>query len=333
MEKKRREQVDPGAGQRLGERGRARGGFSPRAELGVEMHSDARATPNAEMRPDARANWNMRANQKIRAASNSEMAPTHGAYPRAGTESGTRAGRGKRAAAEAYKGLLQLLFPLRCPVCDDIVRPSGEKICLECLGKLKLLTPPWCMKCGKHLAEEGEFCADCRRKEHAFRRGRALYEYESAAKSIYRLKYGGRREYADFFGEQAAEYLGNFIRTVQPDALVPIPLHRKRKAVRGYNQAECLARAIGSRLGIPVCADYLVRVKNTVPLKYENPEERQNNLKKAFNIARNDVKLERVIIIDDIYTTGSTMDEAARTLQAAGVREVYFLALACGAGI
>ena len=243
------------------------------------------------------------------------------------------AGQGSRAASAVYKGVLQLLYPLRCPVCDRIVKPAGEQICLECLGRLKILTPPWCMRCGKKLKQEGEYCADCRRKEHVFRRGRALYEYESAAMPIYRFKYGGRREYAEYFGAQMAEYLGEFIRNIQPEGLIPIPLHRKRKAVRGYNQAELLARALGRHLDVPVYTGFLVREKNTSPLKYENPQERQNNLKKAFNIARNDVKLERVIIIDDIYTTGSTMDEAARTLQAAGVREVYFLALACGAGI
>lgn len=239
----------------------------------------------------------------------------------------------KKLCNMAYEGMLQLLFPLRCPVCDGIVQPTGEKICLQCLEKLKLLTPPWCMKCGKKLAEEGEFCADCKRKEHEFDRGRALYEYESAALSIYRFKYGGRREYADFFGEQAAKYLGNFIKSVCPDALLPVPLHRKRKAVRGFNQAELLARGIGERLGIPVYTGFLVREKNTAPLKYENPEERQNNLKKAFNIAQNDVKLKRIIIIDDIYTTGSTMDEISRVLKNAGAEAVYFVALACGTGI
>lgn len=299
MEKKRREHIQPGAGQRPEEAGALGNKSGPRAvpEPGIRVSPKAGEPPNKRMRPKERTD------------------------------------RAKKKAAEAYKGLLQLLFPLRCPVCDDIVRPSGEKICLECLGRLKLLAPPWCMKCGKRLAEEGEFCADCRRIQHLFRRGRALYEYESAAPAIYRFKYGGRREYADFFGEQVAEYLGDFVRTVGPDALIPIPLHRKRQAARGYNQAECLARAVGSRLGVPVQAGYLVRVKNTVPLKYENPEERQNNLKKAFNIARNDVKLKRVILIDDIYTTGSTMDEAAVTLREAGVEEICFIALACGAGL
>ena len=239
----------------------------------------------------------------------------------------------KEMGESIYKGVLQLLFPLRCPVCDGIVPQAGEKICLECLGRLKVLTPPWCMKCGKKLAQEGEYCADCGKKTHFFMRGRALYEYESIALSIYRFKYGGRREYADYFGEEMEEYLGDFIRSVEPDALIPIPLHRKRRAARGYNQAELLARALGDRLGIPVYTDFLVRQKNTAPLKYENPEERQNNLKKAFNILQNDVKLEKVMIVDDIYTTGSTMDETARVLKEAGVQEIYFVTLACGAGV
>lgn len=230
-------------------------------------------------------------------------------------------------------GLTQMLYPLRCPVCDDIVVPAGEKICLRCLKKLKLLTPPWCMKCGKKLAVEGELCADCRTREHRFARARALYEYESAAPAIYRFKYGGRREYADFFGEQTAEYLGDFIRDAMPDALIPIPLHKRRQIRRGYNQAQLLAEHIGEYLGLPVRSDILVREKNTSPLKYQNPEERQNNLKKAFNIAQNDVKLKRAILVDDIYTTGSTMDEAAGTLKAAGVEEVFCIALACGEGI
>lgn len=232
-----------------------------------------------------------------------------------------------------FKRAVQLLYPLRCPVCDEIVTPQGEKICLKCLKKLKLLTPPWCVRCGKKLFGEGEYCADCQKREHRFVRGRALYEYESAAPSIYRFKYGGRREYADFFGEQMAEYLGGFVRGVRPDALVPIPLHRRRRAERGYNQAQLLAEALGERLKVPVCTNLLAREKNTTPLKCQNYEERQNNLKKAFKIVQNDVKLKTIILVDDIYTTGSTVDEAALSLRAAGVDGIYFVTLACGAGI
>lgn len=227
----------------------------------------------------------------------------------------------------------QLLFPLRCPVCDEIVTPFGQKICPGCTAKRKILTSPYCMKCGKKVQEQRELCEDCRNKKHLFFRGRALYEYESMAGSIYRFKYGGRQEYAEFYGEEMANVLGDFVRGIKPDALIPIPLHKSRQRKRGYNQAALLARTLGHRLNVPVMEDYLLRVKNTTPLKLLNPKERQNNLKRAFNIVQNDVKLKTVIVVDDIYTTGSTVDEAAETLLACGAEKVYFVALACGAGL
>ena len=239
-----------------------------------------------------------------------------------------------RLLRKLYRICLQLLFPLRCPVCDDIVTPFGEKICLDCMKKLKYVTPPRCLKCGKKLQEEEEeYCRDCSHIKHLFVRGRALYDYGSVAASVYRFKYGNRREYADFYGEEIARYLGDFIRQVRPEGLIPIPLHRARKRKRGYNQALLLANAISRYTGVPVCDKILVRVKNTIPLKQLNPKERQNNLKKAFQLKRNDVKLKTIILIDDIYTTGSTMDEAASVLLAAGVERVYFITLACGAGM
>lgn len=229
--------------------------------------------------------------------------------------------------------LLRLLFPLRCPVCDGIVRHSEGKICAHCEPRLKLLTPPWCLKCGKKVEDGMSLCEDCQRTGHTYDRGRALYEYASAAPGLYRFKYSGRQEYADFYADQAAEYLGEFIKSVNPDALIPIPLHPKRKNKRGYNQAEVLALRIGEKMDIPVYSDLLLRSRNTRPLKRLSRQERQNNLKNAFIIRQNDVKLGVTILIDDIYTTGATIDEAAGVLKAAGAREVYFLSLACGAGV
>ena len=230
--------------------------------------------------------------------------------------------------------ILQLLFPTRCPVCDRIVKPFGEKICLECLPKLRAVTPPWCMKCGKKIQGDEELCTDCKNRNHTFDRARTLYEYGTAAPSIYRLKYKGRQEYADFFGEEMGKYLGEFIRRVSPDVLVPVPLHRKKQKRRGYNQAACLARALVKSLNLPVDEKLVKRVRNTAPMKRLNPTERQNNLKKAFIIGRNDVKLyDRVILVDDIYTTGTTLDEIAALLKAGGVSEVYCVTLACGAGL
>lgn len=223
--------------------------------------------------------------------------------------------------------LLQILFPRRCPVCDGIVRPAGKKICGKCVGRLRKIEVPWCMRCGKKLQEEAQYCPECRERERTYVRGRALYEYASAAPSIYRFKYGNRREYGAYFGEEMAEELGSFIRKVEPDGLIPIPLHWKRLRSRGYNQAQILAEEIGRLLQIPVYSKLLKRGRNTVPMKKLNGAERQNNLKRAFNVAGNDVKLKRVIIVDDIYTTGTTIEEAARVLKKAGVEEVYFVTL------
>ena len=233
-----------------------------------------------------------------------------------------------------WKGITELLFPRRCPVCDRAVKPVGQKICLGCLGKLELLTPPWCMICGKKLLAEEELCPECREgRRHSFLQARALYQYQSVAPSIYRFKYGGRREYADFFGEEMAVYLGGFLHQIRPDCLVPIPLHKKRQKRRGYNQAALLAKALGRHTGITVCPHFLKRVKNTAPLKNQNRKERQNNLKKAFLVPENDVKLKTILIIDDIYTTGSTVDEAASALLQAGAGKVYVVTLASGEGV
>ena len=217
----------------------------------------------------------------------------------------------------------KLLFPTRCPVCDRIVKPFGEKICLECLPKLRTVTPPWCMKCGKKIQGDEELD-----------RARTLYEYGTAAPSLYRFKYKGRQEYADFYGEEMGKYLGEFIRRVSPDVLVPVPLHRKKLKSRGYNQAACLAKALGKSLNLPVDEKLVKRIRDTAPMKRLNPTERQNNLKKAFNIGRNDVKLyDRIILVDDIYTTGTTLDEISALLKSYGVSEVYCVTLACGAGL
>ena len=125
---------------------------------------------------------------------------------------------------------LQLLYPRRCPICDNIIPQWGEKICLTCLPKLKYVAPPRCLKCGKGLkVTKQEYCGDCAHKHHYYVSGRALYEYGSVADSLYRLKYEGRQEYAQAYGDELARYLGDFIKRVKPDALIPIPLHWTRK--------------------------------------------------------------------------------------------------------
>ena len=107
-------------------------------------------------------------------------------------------------------------------------------------------------------------------------------------------------------------------------------MYRNKQRVRGYNQAEVFARALSMELGIPLASNMVKRVRDTVPLKTLNPEERKNNLKNAFQTSKKIVQLEKVLLIDDIYTTGSTADAAADALHRSGVKDVYLLCICIG---
>lgn len=229
--------------------------------------------------------------------------------------------------------MCDLLFPRRCPICDEAVRFRKEDICPSCLRKIKFVGERTCMKCGKELQEETEYCFDCRNKKHLYLQGMAVFEYSSIAGAIYRFKYGGRQEYADFFGRCMAAKLKNQWKAWRVQALIPVPIHPSRKRKRGYNQAQLLAEVISSFTGIPICNDLIVRSKKTVAQKELDEGQRQNNLKKAFKILKNDVKLDTIVIIDDIYTTGSTIDAMTSVLHETGIRKVYYAALAIGKGL
>lgn len=227
--------------------------------------------------------------------------------------------------------ITELLFPRRCPICDDIVVPWGTLCCPGCQKRIGYLGNHYCMRCGKGLSgEENEYCHDCRKYPHKFVRGRSLYRYESVAGALFRFKYQGRQEYADFFGEELYRYLGRDIQTMGIEAVVPVPLHKSRLKERGYNQAGILGKALAKRCGLAFREDMVIRHKKTVPQKQLSRKERQNNLKKAFKLTRNDVKLNTLLIVDDIYTTGSTVDALAQVLLAGGARQIYVVTLATG---
>lgn len=229
--------------------------------------------------------------------------------------------------------MADLLFPRRCPICDRAVSPFGSLVCEDCRRKPVYIKAPYCMKCGKQLSEEAEYCADCTNRRHLYDAGRAVFAYRSISDSIYRFKYKGRREYGDYYARCMAESLGRFIAECRPDALVPVPIHRSKKNSRGYNQAQVIAAGLGRLLQIPVDDRLIRRVRRTKPMKDLSAAERQNNLKKAFKICRNDVKLNTIIIVDDIYTTGSTIDAMSYELRRAGVKHIYYVALAIGRGL
>lgn len=231
------------------------------------------------------------------------------------------------------RNLTKILYPARCVACDRVLTITESGVCTDCLGKLSVITNGICISCGRQLNSHDKIlCSGCEELHHNFDGGRILYTYSSAKESLYRFKYGGRAEYADFYADELEFFLGDYISGLKADLLIPVPLHKDRMKSRGYNQAELIAKALAKRLNIPFSNKMVERSKNTLPLKTMRREERQNNLKNAFIMRGNDVKSKCVIIIDDIYTTGATIDEIAGLLKKAGVRKVFFLAIASAAG-
>ena len=249
--------------------------------------------------------------------------------------------------------LEKLLFPPRCPVCDGILHVdeirAGSRIHQECRKKLYPAAGPVCYHCGRPVtAPEAEYCYDCgcrlRKMESPywkktepfswFVQGKALYVYQGAArKMMYRFKYANRREYASFLAGRAVEEYGDWIRHTGVQAVVPVPVFRGRQKKRGYNQAGLLAKQIAELSGLAYEPEALIRIRNTRPQKELGDKERKNNLKSAFQAGDFVVKYRCILLVDDIYTTGATVEAAAQELRKAGVSDIYVLTICIGMGI
>ncbi len=211
---------------------------------------------------------------------------------------------------------------------------------------LSPVSQPACRKCGKEVfGDRQEYCPDCIRHKRSFDSGAALLNYNEAARhSLAAIKYKNRREYLDFYGTAMQHRFRKMIQHWQPDFLIPVPIHPSRRRQRGFNQAEELAIRLGRAWDIPVETKLLLRIRKTVPQRDLNPSERLKNLQEAFQIhpscahGRKGEKEPRagmpecVVLIDDIYTTGSTIEACTRVLKGAGVKEVHYLAIAIGYG-
>ena len=233
--------------------------------------------------------------------------------------------------------IIRFFWPEICPFCG---KASVVGICSACKKKLEHLKidDPRCMKCGKPVRYfRQEYCYDCEHTHHYYDRGVALWIHkEPVSQSIYRFKFHNQRGFAKYYAEEVEVRLKKDIQRWNPDFIIPIPLYSGKMRKRGFNQAEVFAKELEKFLGIPVYGEILTRTKHTKPQKILGSKERKNNLQGAFVVedAKRATLLsgKTVLLIDDIYTTGSTIDAAAETLKRAGAEKVYYLTISIGQG-
>jgi len=200
-------------------------------------------------------------------------------------------------------------------------------LCPECVAKLPRLVQPLCPHCGRPQAS-GMVCASCRERQADIDGMRSVFRFDEVIrKAIHELKYRNLKA----ISPSLAELLAHYLRTnpLPGEALVAVPLHPRRLKERGYNQSELLAEDLGVRVALPVIEDCLIRVKQAQPqVRAVNAEERRRNVADAFVCRDDRVSGKQIILIDDVCTSGATLEACAAALKSGGATSVWGLTLA-----
>lgn len=219
--------------------------------------------------------------------------------------------------------VIKFVFPGVCIGCGKF----GDFICVDCDRKLPRLLPPLCKMCGKP-EPSAQYCPECWKKKSGIDGIRSVFIFEGIIRTaIHELKYYNLRSVSELLGEYMAGY---FIQNAMTgDYLVPVPLHARRLKERGYNQSELLARHMSVVTGIPVLDKALTRIMDNRPqARTASVEERRKNVENNFCCGENIVEGKDVIIIDDVCTSGATLEACAKALNKAGAKRTFGFTLA-----
>jgi len=216
--------------------------------------------------------------------------------------------------------LAELFYPQRCVGCE---RRASDVLCRGCFEALPLVGRPFCGRCGAPTAFEVFGCGECRTRDFGFDGARAPLRYEGVGKElVHALKYRG---YLGVVGKVMGPLMSGVLDVgARFDLVTPVPLHRSRLARRGFNQAELMAKSVAQRISAPVL-DKLKLVRRTRDQIELSADARRENVSGAF-VSRAPVA-GRVLLVDDVFTTGATLSECARVLRRAGAEEVQALTL------
>ena len=241
--------------------------------------------------------------------------------------------------------IIEIIYPPRCLICERFLGDHKVRkdqydilICQDCFNGFSEITSPLCPICRKPFeseVEEDHICEDCLRKKPFFDALGAPYLYEGGfMKGIHHFKYGGKTHMAGSLGPLLASFAKRWLKKKDDCLMMPVPLHPKRLRERGFNQSLLLARHVAGELCTELDFLTLRRVKNTKPQTSLHRDERRKNVSRAFEVMERDVvKGRRIILVDDVATTGSTLNECARVLKRSGSGEVLCLVLARTSGV
>jgi len=242
--------------------------------------------------------------------------------------------------AERFDWLVDWLYPPRCRACAQAFHGrDAEYFCAGCWDKIRLVSHPVCNVCGRPFpdASGGDHaCGVCLARPPHFARAWswACYPREEAEnhplrQAVQRFKYGRKVSLGKPLGRLMARGCGDFLRECNADVIIPVPLHPKRLRWRGFNQALLLARQVSKVYGIDADPYVLRRIKETPPQTQLNEEERRRNVRGAFGLAPGrSVEGLKVLLVDDVFTSGATVNECSRTLSRSGARQVFVVTLA-----
>jgi ComF family protein len=224
------------------------------------------------------------------------------------------------------RAALDFALPPRCAGCG-IITEDVHSFCAECWKQIEFLGDGGCLICGIPLiATEEATCGACLAVQPRITRTRAAVAYDDMSRGLaIRLKYGRKVAIA----RTMARFMAPLVGSSEDTVLVPVPLHRSRLWARGFNQSALIARELSRRLGVPANATVLRRTRRTPPLKGMSPQQRRKTVGGAFAVKDKEaVAGRRVILVDDVLTTGSTADACARALQRAGAARVELVSWA-----
>lgn len=233
-----------------------------------------------------------------------------------------------------WRQTVELIYPPFCVLCDCVLDHGTDKVlCDVCEETYPILEDDLCVICSKPLQDKSkERCLDCRKRVHFFEEGKALWVYEEAVKeAVKAFKYHNRREIGVLFAKAMARYYNENIDW-PIDMVVPVPLHAKKLHQRGFSQTLLLANTFSKMTHCSLEKKVLFRMTFTIPQEGLTDKDRIRNVMEAFKADEACVRGKSILLIDDVYTTGATLDGCGKALIDAGAENVYFMAVAIGRG-